>query len=143
MENFTPYSALLGGALIGTAATLMLWVNGRITGISGILGGVLFPVRTDALWRALFIAGLFAGAVVYTIVNGAPIELQIQATPLVTVVAGFLVGFGTRLGSGCTSGHGICGIARVSKRSFAATAAFMVTAIVTVFLVRHVLGGAQ
>lgn len=143
MENFTPYSALLGGALIGTAATLLLWVNGRITGISGILGGVLFPSQTDALWRVLFIAGLLSGALVYTVVNGSPIDLQIQTTPVLTIVAGFLVGFGTRLGSGCTSGHGICGIARVSKRSFAATAVFMGTAIATVFLVRHVLGGTQ
>ena len=143
MENFTPYSALLGGALIGVAATLMLWVNGRITGISGILGGVLFPVQTDALWRVLFIAGLLSGAVLYTVASGSSIELQTQATPLLSIVAGFLVGFGTRLGSGCTSGHGICGIARVSKRSFVATAVFMVTAIVTVFLVRHALGGPQ
>jgi uncharacterized membrane protein YedE/YeeE len=143
MENFTPYSALLGGALIGLAATLMLWVNGRITGISGILGGVLFPVKTDALWRVLFVGGLLSGAAAFTLANGAPIDLQIQTTPLLSIVAGFLVGFGTRLGSGCTSGHGICGIARVSKRSFAATGVFMFAAIVTVFLVRHVLGGAQ
>jgi len=142
MENFTPFSALLGGAFIGIAATLMLWVNGRITGISGILGGVLFPVQTDALWRVLFITGLLSGAILYILVNGSPINFQVQATPLVSIAAGFLVGFGTRLGSGCTSGHGICGIARVSKRSFAATAVFMVTAIITVFLVRHVLGGA-
>lgn len=142
MENFTPYSALLGGALIGIAATLMLWVNGRITGISGILGGVLFPVQTDALWRVLFIAGLLSGAILYIFVSGSPINFQVQATPLVSIAAGFLVGFGTRLGSGCTSGHGICGIARVSKRSFAATAVFMITAIITVFLFRHVLGGA-
>lgn len=142
MENFTPYSALLGGALIGIAATLMLWVNGRITGISGILGGVLFPVQTDALWRVLFIAGLLSGAILYIFVSGSPLNFQVQATPLVSIAAGFLVGFGTRLGSGCTSGHGICGIARVSKRSFAATAVFMITAIITVFLFRHVLGGA-
>ena len=142
MENFTPYSALLGGALIGIAATLMLWVNGRITGISGILGGVLFPIQTDALWRVLFIAGLLSGAILYIFVSGSPINFQVQATPLVSIAAGFLVGFGTRLGSGCTSGHGICGIARVSKRSFAATAVFMITAIITVFLFRHVLGGA-
>lgn len=140
MENFTPYSALLGGALIGIAATLMLWINGRITGISGILGGVLFPVKTDALWRVLFIAGLLCGALLFTLVKGSPINLEVQATPLVSILAGFLVGFGTRLGSGCTSGHGICGIARVSKRSFAATLMFMLTGIVTVFLVRHVLG---
>ncbi|MCB1671346.1 MAG: YeeE/YedE family protein [Gammaproteobacteria bacterium] len=140
MENFTPLSALLGGALIGIAATLMLWINGRITGISGILGGVLFPVKTDALWRILFILGLFSGALLFMLVRGAPIELAPQASPLLSIVAGLLVGFGTRLGSGCTSGHGICGIARVSKRSFAATLMFMITAVITVFLVRHVLG---
>jgi uncharacterized membrane protein YedE/YeeE len=140
MENFTPYSALLGGALIGTAATLMLWINGRITGISGILGGVLFPVKSDALWRVLFIGGLLCGALLFTLVKGSPIDLEVQATPLVSILAGFLVGFGTRLGSGCTSGHGICGIARISKRSFAATLVFMLAGIVTVFLVRHVIG---
>jgi len=143
MENFTPVSALLGGALIGIAATLMLWINGRITGISGILGGVLFPVRTDTLWRILFLAGLLCGALLYMVATGGPIGFQAQATPLVSILAGFLVGFGTRLGSGCTSGHGICGIARISKRSFAATLVFMLTAIITVFLTRHVLGGAS
>lgn len=141
MENFTPVSALLGGALIGIAATLMLWINGRITGISGILGGVLFPLRTDTLWRILFLAGLLCGALLYMVVTGGPIGFQAQATPLVSILAGFLVGFGTRLGSGCTSGHGICGIARISKRSFAATLVFMLTAIITVYLTRHVLGG--
>ncbi len=140
MENFTPLSALLGGALIGTAATLMLWINGRITGISGILGGVLFPVKTDAVWRVLFILGLLCGALLFMLIRGAPIESIPQATPLLSILAGFLVGFGTRLGSGCTSGHGICGIARVSKRSFAATLVFMLTAIVTVFLTRHIIG---
>jgi len=143
MENFTPVSALLGGALIGIAATLMLWINGRITGISGILGGVLFPVRTDTLWRILFLAGLLCGALLYMVATGGPIGFQAQATPLVSILAGFLVGFGTRLGSGCTSGHGICGIARISKRSFAATLVFMLTAIITVFLTRHILGGAS
>jgi len=140
MENFTPYSALLGGVLIGTAATLMLWVNGRIAGISGILGGVLFPVKTDALWRVLFIIGLLSGAVVHIIVSGSAIRFEPQATPLTSVLAGFLVGFGTRLGSGCTSGHGICGIARVSRRSFTATLVFMLTAIITVFTLRHIPG---
>jgi uncharacterized membrane protein YedE/YeeE len=141
MENFTPLSALAGGMLIGAAATLLLWINGRIAGISGILGGLLFPVRSDTLWRVLFVAGLLTGGVVYMLVSGASIEVEVQATPLLSILAGFLVGFGTRLGSGCTSGHGICGIARISKRSFAATAVFMLSAFVTVFLVRHVLGG--
>ena len=139
MENFTPISALIGGVLIGTAATIMLWVNGRITGISGILSGVLFPVKTDVLWRIVFILGLLSGAVVYTLIWGTAIVINQQATPVLTVVAGLLVGFGTRMGSGCTSGHAICGIARISKRSFAATAIFMATAIITVFIVRQVL----
>lgn len=143
MENFTPYSALLGGALIGIAATLMLWVNGRIAGISGIVGGILFPAKTDTVWRVLFILGLMSGAVVYSVATGSTPDIQVQATPLLSIIAGFLVGFGTRLGSGCTSGHGICGIARVSKRSFAATLIFIVTAMITVFVVRHTLGGAQ
>ena len=142
MENFTPYSALLGGALIGIAATLMLWVNGRIAGISGILGGILFPAKTDTVWRVLFILGLMSGAVVYSVATGSTPDIQVQATPLLSIIAGFLVGFGTRLGSGCTSGHGICGIARVSKRSFAATLIFIVTAMITVFVGRHTLGGA-
>lgn len=142
MENFTPVSALLGGVLIGSAATLMLWINGRITGISGILGGALFGVRGDVLWRILFIAGLLSGAVVYTMINGAPIHLEPQATPILSIIAGFLVGFGTRLGSGCTSGHGICGISRLSKRSFVATTVFMLSGFITVYLTRHLLGGA-
>ncbi|MFM1896520.1 MAG: hypothetical protein RLZZ385_1594 [Pseudomonadota bacterium] len=140
MENFTPISSLAGGILIGIAATLMLAVYGRITGISGILGGLLFPVSGEILWRALFIAGLVAGPALYLLVIGGPIEWTPQASPLTMVVAGLLVGYGTRMGSGCTSGHGICGIARVSKRSFAATAVFMGVAIITVFVLRHLLG---
>ncbi len=143
MENFTPYSALFGGALIGLAATLMLLINGRITGISGIFGGMLLPVKTDALWRGVFIGGLLTGGAGYMLMSGTPIDLQTQTTPLMSIMAGFLVGIGTRMGSGCTSGHGICGIARASKRSFVSTGVFMFTAIVTVFLIRHVLGGAQ
>lgn len=139
MENFTPVSALIGGALIGSAAVLMLGIYGRIAGISGILGGVLFPVKGDLLWRVLFIAGLLSGPILYRLVAG-PITWTPQAAPALMVVAGLLVGFGTRMGSGCTSGHGICGIARVSKRSFAATGTFMVVAIATVFVVRQLLG---
>lgn len=139
MENFTPVTALIGGLLIGGSATLTLWANGRIAGISGILSGIVVPRGLDTIWRALFIGGLILGSfLAMNFANdGRPLEMQ--ASPLLTVIAGLLVGFGTRLGSGCTSGHGICGLARFSRRSFTATALFMVTAIITVFLTRHVM----
>lgn len=140
MENFTPLTALAGGLLIGMAATLTLWANGRIAGISGILSGVISPASQDKGWRVLFIAGMLSGAILYALLRGEPADLDIQVGPLLTVFAGLLVGFGTRLGSGCTSGHGICGLARFSRRSFTATAVFMLTAIATVFLTRHVFG---
>ncbi len=142
MENFTPLTALLGGLLIGAAATLTLWANGRIAGISGILSGVIVPRGQDSIWRLLFVLGLLAGALVYALMRGQPTPLELQVGPGLTVLAGLLVGFGTRLGSGCTSGHGICGLARFSRRSFTATLTFMVVAIITVFIMRHLLGGA-
>lgn len=142
MENFTPISALIGGLLIGGAATLTLWANCRIAGISGILSGVIIPRGSDALWRLLFVVGLLAGALSYALVRGQATPLELQVGPGLTVVAGLLVGFGTRLGSGCTSGHGICGLARLSKRSFTATLIFMLVAIITVYIMRHVLGEA-
>ena len=137
MENFTPVSAIIGGLLIGAAATLTLWTNGRIAGISGILSGAMFPQQQDGLWRLLFIAGLMLGGATYALASGG-LELVTQASPLMTAAAGLLVGFGTRLGSGCTSGHGICGIARFSQRSFVATGTFMLAGIITVYVVRHV-----
>lgn len=140
MENFTPLNAVLGGLLIGVAATLMLWTSGRIAGISGILTGVLIPNKTDTPWKAIFLAGLLLGPLGVILVSGRELEITVQATPLLSIIAGLLVGFGTRLGSGCTSGHGICGIARLSRRSFLATAVFMGCAIVTVFITKHVLG---
>lgn len=140
MENFTPVSALVGGLMIGGAATIMLLVYGRITGISGILGGILFPVRGETLWRILFIVGLLAGALLVPLVGGSEVEWEIQTSRVGMVIAGLLVGFGTRMGSGCTSGHAICGIARVSRRSLAATAVFMVAAIITVHVLHHVVG---
>jgi uncharacterized protein len=130
---------LVGGALIGLASTLMLLLLGRITGISGILGGVVVWMRTqDLSWRTAFIVGLVLGAGAYRLIWGdLPLQMQSEGFPL--IAAGLLVGAGTRLGSGCTSGHGVCGMARRSKRSFTATLTFMVVAAITVFIIRHVL----
>ena len=139
MENFTPVSALIGGALIGLSAVLMLLGSGRIAGISGILGGALKGQGAERTWRLCFLGGLAVAALSYPALFGMPIALESQSTPLFTALAGLLVGFGTRLGSGCTSGHGICGLARFSKRSFAATATFMLFGFATVFVLRHVL----
>ncbi|HEX7852067.1 MAG TPA: YeeE/YedE family protein [Sphingobium sp.] len=140
MEGFTPYSALLGGALIGLSAALLWIANGRIAGISGIVGGVLAPARGDAAWRATFLAGLIAAPLLYRAAGRALPDLATPAPLIVVVAAGLLVGFGTRLGSGCTSGHGVCGIARLSPRSLAATGVFLITAAVTVYVARHVVG---
>ena len=140
MTDFTPVTGLIGGALIGLAATLFILVNGRIAGISGILGGVLGAPRGDLGWRAAFLAGLVAGPLLVAAVRGAPPEITLQASWPMLIVAGLLVGFGTRLGSGCTSGHGVCGIARGSPRSIWATVAFFAVAAATVFVVRHVIG---
>ena len=139
MEDFTPVSGLIGGLLIGLATALLLALNGRIAGISGIVGGLLARKGSEVGWRAVFIAGLLLGAFVYMLATGGAIPVRIQASLPILVVAGLLVGFGTRLGSGCTSGHGISGIARLSKRSIVATLAFMGVAILTVFLSSHVL----
>lgn len=129
---------LLGGILIGCAADLLLLINGRIAGISGILGGVFAgPDWGERGWRVAFIIGLIGGAGLYSFfANGLPVRLQAGAPTL--IAAGLLVGFGTRLGSGCTSGHGVCGLARRSPRSLAATLLFMAIAALTVFLTRHV-----
>ena len=137
MGDFTPYSGFLGGMLIGAAAVLLLIANGRIAGISGIVGGLLAPPFSDAAWRLMFIVGLWLGAIALILARGAPLALAVQASTPVMAVAGFLVGFGTRMGGGCTAGHGICGIARGSKRSIVATIVFVATAMATVFVVRH------
>ena len=139
MENFTPVSALIGGALIGLSAVLMLLGSGRIAGISGILGGALKGQGSERTWRLCFLSGLAFAALSYPALFGVPVVIESQSIPLFTALAGLLVGFGTRLGSGCTSGHGICGLARFSKRSFAATATFMLFGFATVFILRHVL----
>ena len=141
MANFTPISAAIGGALIGLAAVLLMLLDGRIAGITGVFAGLIDPVSTDRGWRATFIAGLILAPLSATLV-GYTIPIPSMPASLVTiVVAGLLVGFGTRLSNGCTSGHGVCGIARLSPRSITATAIFMAAAIVVVALTRHVFGG--
>lgn len=141
MEHFTPVSALIGGLLIGASAALFLVLNGRIAGISGILGGLLQPSRADVGWRSAFLAGLLTAPLIYTAVGGSFPPVRLDAPIGLLILAGLLVGFGTRLGAGCTSGHGVCGIGRGSPRSIVATLVFMTTAILTVFVTRHLIGG--
>jgi uncharacterized membrane protein YedE/YeeE len=140
MQNFTPVSAAIGGALIGLSAALLWVANGRIAGISGILGGLGRAGRGDVGWRVAFVVGLMAAPLLYAAVASAP-RIVVQSGPGLLVLAGLLVGFGTRLGGGCTSGHGVCGIARLSRRSIVATCLFMATALVTVCVTRHLLAG--
>ena len=135
---FTSWSALAGGALIGLAAALLLLLNGRIAGISGVLGGLLKPASGDMAWRMAFVLGLVAAPLAYGLVALAPAPL-IEADNLTLIVAGLLVGVGTRYGSGCTSGHGVCGVSRLSPRSLVATACFMGAGFATVFVIRHLL----
>lgn len=137
--HFTPWTSLAGGLLIGVAAAMFLLLNGRIAGISGILGGLLRPMAGDIGWRVAFILGLLVTPLVYQLVAPLPV-VQIDADTASLIVAGLLVGVGTRYGSGCTSGHGVCGLSRLSLRSLIATAAFMAAGFVTVFIVRHLIG---
>ena len=139
MENFTPLRGFIGGLLIGLSAVLLILLNGKIAGISGIVGGLLARKGSQVGWRAVFIAGLLLGAFIYILATGGALPVYIQASLPVMIIAGLLVGFGTRLGSGCTSGHGVVGIARFSKRSIVATLVFFVVAIITVFVTHHVL----
>lgn len=140
MENFTPVSALAGGLIIGGAASLLLLLNGRIAGISGILGGLLSPRRGDVAWRATFLAGLVLGALAWA--QTVPsVPLVIDAGLPLLIVGGFLTGLGARLGGGCASGHGVCGLGRLSPRSIVAVATFMLTCGVTVYVMRHLIGG--
>ncbi|CBY25857.1 TPA: YeeE/YedE family protein [Yersinia enterocolitica] len=134
--NFTPYSALTGGVLLGIAVIILLLCNGRIAGISGILGGLLPPKAGDTFWRVTFILGLIAAPVIYSLFTALPV-IQIDASLPALIVAGLLVGIGTRYGAGCTSGHGVCGLARFSPRSLLATLSFMLTGFATVWLVHH------
>lgn len=141
MANFTPLSAAIGGALIGLASAMLMLFLGRVAGISGILGATLGLGTGDRGWRIAFIAGLILAPVAAMLAGYSVPAPQMPASWFVIITAGFLVGFGARLGGGCTSGHGVCGIARLSKRSIAATMIFLGTAVITVALMRHVIGG--
>ena len=135
MEDFTPLSGLVGGLLIGLSTALLMLLNGRIAGISGIVGGLLDRKASEVGWRAMFAAGLLLGALAYVLAVGGTFSVKVEASLPVMVAAGLLVGLGTRLGSGCTSGHGVSGIARLSRRSIVATLVFMGAAALTVFVV--------
>jgi uncharacterized protein len=140
MEHFTPVSATIGGMLIGLSTALLWLGTGRIAGISGILGNLLAPASGETAWRATFLAGLIAGPLLYAGAGGPLPAIVLPSSPAIVIAGGLLVGFGTRLGGGCTSGHGICGLARLSPRSIAATILFMASGFATVFLVRHLIG---
>lgn len=136
--DFTPVSALIGGGLIGLAAIMLMAANGRIAGISGIVGGLIGPGTGDRAWRAAFIGGLIAAPVAF-LAFGQEIAVQIPASTGLLIAAGLLVGVGTQLGSGCTSGHGVCGISRFSARGMVATVSFMAAGACAVFVIRHIL----
>lgn len=142
MEHFTPLTSLAGGLLIGLASAGMLVLNGRIAGISGITGGALKLPRGDLLWRILFVAGLLVGGFAYHAMSPGAFAMTLERSTAALVAAGLLVGFGTQMGNGCTSGHGICGLSRFSIRSLVAVGAFMATAAATVFVVTRFFGGA-
>jgi uncharacterized membrane protein YedE/YeeE len=137
--SFTPASAAIGGVIIGIAAAMLVLMNGRVAGISGIVGGLFRPTPGDVAWRLAFVAGLIAAPLLYAIVAALP-PVVIQASYPTLIVAGLLVGIGTRYGAGCTSGHGVCGISRLSPRSIVATLSFMAAGFATVFVARHVIG---
>ena len=137
--HFTPWTSLAGGLLIGLAAAFLLLFSGRIAGISGIVGGLMRPGKGDVAWRVAFVAGLLAAPLVFLIAAPLP-QVRIDADTATLIAAGLLVGVGTRYGSGCTSGHGVCGLSRGSPRSIVATVSFMAAGFLTVYVVRHLLG---
>lgn len=142
MESFTPIASTIGGGLIGLSAALMLLGLGRIAGISGIFSGlVVRPKEGDVAWRLLFVLGLVVGGVAMYFAAPELFAVRIERPILTVAIAGLLVGFGTRMGNGCTSGHGVCGLSRLSGRSLVATVTFMTTGAITVFIAQHVLGG--
>ncbi len=139
---FTPLASTIGGVLIGVAAVMMMALNGRIAGISGILGRLLPPYADcDPVGAACFVIGLVVAPLVYAAVAGTPFSQTVSGNVVLMAGAGLLVGFGTIFGGGCTSGHGVCGMARLSARSLVATATFMATGFATVFVMRHLIGG--
>src|SRR3984957_16993119 len=140
VSGFTPLTSLAGGALIGASASALLLLDGRIAGISGIVGGLVVPQRGEVAWRALFVGGLLVGALLLACFAPGSFQAPGSSWPVVAV-GGLLVGIGTRLGSGCTSGHGVCGLSRFSMRSLVATCVFMLTAAITVYVVRIALRG--
>ncbi len=140
MEHLALGQALLGGMIIGVAALLLLWLAGRIAGVSGLLSGLMTPTHGEWLWRGCFILGLLIGGEIgFSLLGEAKPDLT-PVSPWLLLLAGLLVGIGTRLGNGCTSGHGICGMSRLSKRSIAATATFMLAGFITVYVIRHITG---
>jgi len=142
MEEFTPIASAIGGALIGLVAVAVLLFNGRIAGVSGIAGGLLTrPPKGDTLWRVMFVVGLVGAGAVFAALQPAAFENRLDASTGALVLAGLLVGLGTRLGNGCTSGHGVCGIGRMQPRSLLATVTFVAFGAATVFVVQHLMGG--
>ncbi|MFZ5790508.1 MAG: YeeE/YedE family protein [Pseudomonadota bacterium] len=141
MVDFTPVPAAIGGLLIGFAALLLVLLNGRVAGISGIVGGILRAPHEDRSWRLAFVLGLILAPLAYVLAGSTIAPVTVTGSPAILALGGLLVGFGTRLSNGCTSGHGVCGIARFSLRGIEATVIFMLAAAVTVFLTRHLLGG--
>lgn len=145
MENFTPVAGLIGGIIVGLAATMLLWFNGRIAGISGIFNGMITIRRKgDVLWRALFILGMVAGGVAHQLFYLDEPTFEPLGAPIwVLILGGLIVGYGTSMGSGCASGHGVCGLGRLSKRSLVAVLVFLSTGILTTYIIEHVLGVAR
>ena len=140
MTDFTPIQSLIGGMMIGLSAVFLMALHGRVAGMTGILTGIIPPAAPDWPWRAAFLAGAIVAPVIYLAAGGAiPFEVPVSTAAL--AIGGLLVGIGVHFGNGCPSGHGICGLARLSPRSLAAVLTFMLTAFVTVFVVRHVIGG--
>jgi uncharacterized membrane protein YedE/YeeE len=141
-DGFTPLASLAGGAMIGVAALLLMLTHGRVMGVSGILGGLMLPAgKSDIAWRLLFVIGVLAGPFALMALTGDSVDRAPVASGLTLPIAGFLVGLGTAIGAGCTSGHGICGLARLSVRSAVAVGMFMATAVITVYIVRHMVPG--